>query len=453
MSKDISIKRGLDIPLVGEAEKVTGTAERSDIFLIRPEDFKNLIPKMLVKQGDEVKAGSPLFFSKDHPDLKVGSPVSGEVVEVVRGDKRKILGVKILADKETRYAEFPSADPSNMSREEVLQRMLDQCLLAFVKRRPYGTAARPTEQPKAIFISGFDSAPLAADVDYLLHGKDKEFQAGLNALSKLTSGKVHLTLHRTHTTSEVLKNAKKVQINWISGPHPSGNVGVQIHHISPINKGEVMWTVAAQDVAVIGKAFMTGQYDASRIVALVGSEVNAPKYYKITQGASIASLIKGHVKDGKLRVVSGNLLTGTNVGKDGHLGFFDSTVSVIPEGDHPKFFITEGWAGAGLNKHSANRSYFSWLMPGKKYRLDTNTNGERRAYVTTGEYENVFPMDIYPQHLVKAVMIGDIELMENLGIYEVDDEDFALCEYVCTSKTPVQQVIREGLALIEKECG
>ncbi|MCF8258327.1 MAG: Na(+)-translocating NADH-quinone reductase subunit A [Flavobacteriales bacterium] len=453
MSKDISIKRGLDIPLLGEAERVTATAEHSETILINPADFKNLTPKMLVKQGEQVLAGTPLFFSKDHPELKVGSPVSGEVAEVVRGDKRKILGVKILADKETRYAEFPVADPTTMASEQVLQRMLDQCLLAFVKRRPYGTAARPNDRPKAIFISGFDSAPLSADVDYVLHGKEKEFQAGLNVLGKLTAGKVHLTLHRSHTTSEVLKNAKGVQIHWISGPHPSGNVGVQIHHISPINKGEVVWTVAAQDVAVIGKAFLTGHYDASRIVALVGSEVSSPKYYKVAQGASIASISKGQMKEGKLRYISGNVLTGSNVGAAGNLGFFDSTVSVIPEGDHPKFFITEGWAGAGLNKHSASRSYFSWLMPGRKYRLDTNTNGEHRAYVATGEYENVFPMDIYPQHLVKAVMIGDIELMENLGIYEVDDEDFALCEYVCTSKTPVQEVIRGGLALIEKECG
>ncbi len=453
MSKDISIKRGLDIPLLGEAEKVTGSAERSDLFFIKPSDFKNLTPKMLVKQGDEVKAGAPLFFSKDFPDVKIASPVSGEVVEVVRGDKRLILGVKILADKETRYAEFPAADPSIMSNDDVLKRIIDQCLLAFIKRRPYGTPARPEDKPKAIFISGFDSAPLAADLDYVLHGKDKEFQTGLNALSKLTSGKVHLTLHRKHTTSEVLKGAKGVQINRITGPHPSGNVGVQIHHISPINKGEVVWTVAAQDVALIGKAFLSGHYDASRTVALVGSEVVAPKYYKVLQGAPIASLTKGHVKDGNLRYISGNVLTGTSVGAEGHLGFFDCTITVIPEGNHPKFFITDGWAGAGLNKHSVSRTYFSWLLPSKKYRLDTNTNGEHRAYVTTGEYESVFPMDIYPQHLVKAVMIGDFESMENLGIYEVDDEDFALCEYVCTSKTPVQAVIRGGLTLVEKECG
>lgn len=453
MSNDISIKRGLDIPLLGEAEKVTATAPRSETFQIAPSDFKNLIPKMIVKQGDEVLAGSPLFFSKEYPDLKVASPVSGEVVEVIRGDKRKIMGVRILADKETRHADFAPADPSSMSSEDVLKRMLDQCLLAFITRRPYGTPARPEDKPKAIFISGFNSAPLSADLDYVLHGREKEFQAGLSVLSKLTSGKVHLSIHSDNTTSDVLKNAKGVQLHRFKGPHPSGNVGVQIHHISPMNKGEVVWTVSADDVAIIGRSFTTGKYDASRIVALAGSEVTAPKYYKTLQGASIASFAKGNVKGGNLRFVSGDVLTGTSSGEHGHLGFYNTTITVIPEGDRPKFFVTEGWAGAGLSKHSANRSYFSWLMPSKKYALDTNTNGERRAYVTTGEYETVMPMDILPQHLIKAILIGDIDLIENLGIYEVIEEDFALCEYVCTSKSPVQQIVRDGLTLIEKECG
>lgn len=453
MSNDISIKRGLDIPLVGEAEKVTATAPRAETFQVSPADFKNLIPKMLVKQGEEVHAGSPLFFSKEYPELKVASPVSGEVVEVIRGEKRKILGVRILADKETRFAEFAPADPSSMSSEEVLKRMLDQCLLAFVTRRPYGTPARPTDRPKAIFISGFNSAPLASDLDYVLHGREKEFQAGLAVLGKLTTGKVHLSIHSDNTTSEVFKNAKGVQIHRFKGPHPAGNVGVQIHHISPISKGDVIWTVNADDVALIGRSFTSGKYDASRTVALAGSEVNAPKYYKTVQGAAIASIVKGNVKDGKNRYISGNVLTGTDAGMDGYLGFYHTTVSVIPEGDRPKFFVTEGWASPGLHKHSANRSYFSWLMPGKKYALDTNTNGERRAYVTTGEYENVLPMDILPQHLVKAILIGDVELIENLGIYEVIEEDLALCEYVCTSKSPVQQIVRDGLTLIEKECG
>ncbi|MFM1874668.1 MAG: hypothetical protein RL266_405 [Bacteroidota bacterium] len=452
MSKDIRIKKGLNIPLKGEADKVFGTAERSDTFLVKPTDFKNFIPKLLVKEGAEVLAGSPLFYNKEYEDLKVGSPVSGEVVEVIRGAKRKILGIKILADKETRYAEFAAADPKGMSREQVKQRLLDQCLWAFIKRRPYGTVARPADKPLAIYVSGFDSAPLAADIDFVLHGKEKEFQAGLDVLKQLTDGKVHLNLHRNLNTSDVLKGAKGVEVNWFSGPHPSGNVGVQIHHIQPLNKGEVVFTVAAQDVALIGSAFLTGKYDASRVVAVAGPAVGQPKYFRTIQGAVLKSFV-GDVKSTNPRYVSGNVLTGKNVGLDGNLGFFDKEVTVLEEGNHAKFFITDGWAGAGLNKHSASRSYFSWLMPGKKYALDTNTNGEKRALVVTGEYESVFPMDIYPQHLVKAIMIGDIELMENLGIYEVDDEDFALCEYVCTSKTPVQQVVRGGLELIEKECG
>lgn len=453
MSKDIRIKKGLNIPLKGEADKVIGNAERSDTFVIKPTDFKNLNPKLVVKAGDEVLAGSPLFYNKDYPDVKIGAPVSGEVIEVTRGAKRKILGVKILADKETRYAEFPASNATSMSKEDVKQRLLDQCLWPYIKRRPYGTVARTSDTPLAIYVSGFDSAPLAADNDYVLHGLEKEFQAGLDVLKQLTDGPVHLNLHKSLNTSEVLKGAKGVEITWFDGPHPSGNVGVQIHHIKPLNKGEVVFTVNAQDVAVIGKAFITGKYDASRVVALAGSSATNRKYYRTVQGADIKSILKGNTEGDNNRVISGNVLTGRNVGPEGHIGFFDKEVTVIPEGDRAKFFVTEGWAGPGFGKHSVSRTYFSWLMPSKKFDLDTNTNGEPRALVVTGEYENVFPMDIYPQHLLKAIMIGDIELMENLGIYEVDDEDFALCEYVCTSKTAVQQIVREGLELIEKECG
>lgn len=452
MSRDIKIKRGLNIPIKGEADKVIANAEWSSTFMVKPADFKNFIPKLLVKEGDEVLAGSALFYNKEYQDVKVGSPVSGEVVEVVRGAKRKILGIKILADKETRCAAFPAADPNTMSREDVKQRLLDQCLWAFIRRRPYGTVARTNDEPLSIHVVGFDSAPLAADVDFVLNGKEKEFQTGLDALKQLTDGTVHLNLHRNLSTSETLKSAKGVQINWFSGPHPSGNVGVQIHHIQPINKGDVVFTVNAQDVALIGRAFLTGKYDASRIVALVGPKVDHPKYYRTTQGAGISNLV-ADVSGDNNRYVSGNALTGKSVGKGGYLGFYDKEVTVLEEGDEAKFFITEGWAGPGLKKFSASRTYFSWLMPSKKYELDTNTNGESRALVVTGEYESVFPMDIYPQHLLKAIMVGDIELMENLGIYEVDDEDFALCEYVCTSKTAAQLIVREGLELIEKECG
>jgi len=453
MSKDIKIKKGLNIPLKGEADKVLGTAQRSETFVVKPTDFKNFTPKLLVKEGDEVLAGSPLFFNKEYPDVKIGSPVSGEVVEITRGAKRKILGIKILGDKDTRYTEFAAANAASMSGEEVKQRLLDQCLWAYIKRRPYGTVARPEDKPLAIYVSGFDSAPLAGDNDYILHGKEKEFQVGLDVLKQLTDGKVHVNLHRELNTDAVFKDAKGVQINWVSGPHPSGNVGVQIHHIQPLNKGEVVFTVAAQDVALIGSAFLTGKYDASRLVAVGGSSLKSPKYFKTIQGASLSTLLDGNVEGDNNRIISGNVLTGTKVSADGYFGFFSKEVNVIPEGNEAKFFLTEGWAGLGLSKYSASRSYFSWLMLGKKYGLDTNTNGEPRALVVTGEYESVFPMDIYPQHLLKAIMIGDIELMENLGIYEVDEEDFALCEYVCTSKTAVQQIVREGLELIEQECG
>jgi Na+-transporting NADH:ubiquinone oxidoreductase subunit A len=453
MASTINIRKGLNIPLHGEAERVIAETYRPDTFMVRPSDFKGLTPKALVKAGSEVKAGTPLFFSKDQPDLTVASPVSGEVVEVVRGEKRVVLGFKILADKETRFEELAPANITAMSREDVLARMKAQSLLAFVSRRPYGTVARPSDMPKAVFISAFDSAPITADNDFILQGMQKEFQAGVDVLNKLAP-RVYLGIHADDTSSEVFKQAKGLHTHSFEGPHPAGNVGVQIHHISPINKGEVVWTVAPQDVVVIGRAFLSGKYDVSRVMALCGSEVKAPKYYRVIQGASLEGLLKGKLNDGKVRTISGNCLTGKAYdAADLYLGFYDKEVTVLPEGDRMRFFATEGWASPGLDKFSMSRSYFSWMMPGRKYRLDTNCNGEERAYVMTGQYEDVFPMDIYPQHLVKAMLVGDIELMENLGVYEVVEEDFALCEYVCTSKQPVQEIVRDALALIEKECG
>lgn len=453
MAGTIKIRKGLNIPMLGEAERVIAETYRPDTFMVRPVDFKGLTPKALVKAGSEVKAGTPLFFSKDHPELTVASPVSGEVVEVVRGEKRVILGFKILADKETRYEEHAPANITAMSRDEVMDRMKAQSLLAFIKRRPYGTVARPTDQPKAIFVSAFDTNPISADNDFITAGFQKEFQAGIDALNKLAP-RVYLGIHTDDTSGEVFKQAKGVHTHSFEGPHPSGNVGVQIHHISPVNKGEVVWTVAPQDVIVIGRALLTGHYDVTRVIALAGSEVKNPKYYRVVQGSHLGGLLQGKLKEGKVRTISGNCLTGKAYTQDDlYLGFFDKEVTALPEGDQMKFFATEGWASPGFDKFSMSRSYFSWLIPGKKYRLDTNCNGEERALVMTGQYEDVFPMDIYPQHLVKAMLVGDIELMENLGVYEVVEEDFSLCEYVCTSKQPVQDIVRDALAMMEKECG
>ena len=330
--------------------------------------------------------------------------------------------------------------------------MLKNGLWPFIKMRPIDVIANPEDKPKAIFISGFDSSPLAPDYDFILHGEKELFQRGLYALSKLTDGKVHLTLNGKTTPDDTFTSAQGVQINKISGKHPAGNVGTQIHHIDPINKGEIVWTVNAQDVLLIGRIMSSGQWDGSKVIAITGSEVKNPKYIKTAIGSKIDKIIEDNVKEGNVRIISGNVLTGDKIAADGYLGFYHSQITIIPEGDEPKFMITKGWMSPGFGKFSTNRSYFSWLMPNKKYALDTNLNGELRAFVVTGEMEKVFPFNIYPMQLVKSVMYNDIDLMENLGIYEVAPEDFALCEFVCTSKINIQSVVRDGLDVIQTEC-
>lgn len=448
MSSDIRISKGLNINLVGEAEKITATVEAPETIAIKPDDFIGLIPKLTVKQGEEVKAGSPLFFDKQRPEIIFTSTVSGEVVEIVRGDKRKILEVKILADKETKHLDFGKTNPASMSREQVTEKLLASGAWTLLRQRPYGIIPSPFSKPKAIFISAFDTNPLAPDYDYIVHGQGEDFQAGLDAVAKLTEGKVHLNVNGKNNPSEVFTKAKNVQINKFTGPHPAGNVGIQIHHISPINKGEAVWYLSPQDVIIIGKLFTKGVFDATRLVALTGSEVKKPKYYKLPIGGSLKNVLKDNVNEGKNRFISGNVLTGTKISADGYLGYYDAQVTVIPEGDEPEFM---GWLAPGFDKLSVSRTFFSWLNPNKKYALNTNLHGEHRAYVVTGQYETVLPMNIYPVQLIKAIMAEDLEMMEGLGIYEVSEEDFALCEFVCTSKTEVQKIIRKGLNLMLKE--
>lgn len=449
MSLDIKIKRGLDIRLVGEAEKVTENLAASETYAIKPTDFTGLTPKLMAREGDEVKAGSPLFYSKDDNRVVITSPVSGEVVEVIRGAKRKIMGVKVLADKQTNYLDFGKADPSSLSGEEVKEKLLKSGVWSYIRQRPYNVIANPDDQPKAVVVSAFDSSPLAPDYDYVIEGQGDAFQAGLNALAKLTTGKVHLNVRQS--ASSVFTGAKGVQVNKVSGPHPAGNVGVQIHHIDPIGKGEKVWVVSVQDVVIIGKLFLEGKYDATKVLALTGSQVKSPKYYRLVQGATVKSLVADKTEGDHNRIISGNVLTGDKVSLDDYLGFYHSQVTVIPEGDEPEFM---GWLAPGFDKFSASRTFFTWLTPSsKKFKLDTGLHGEERAFVMSGEYERVLPMDIYPVQLLKASLANDIELMEGLGIYEVDEEDFALCEYVCTSKIEVQSILREGLDLVRSECG
>jgi Na+-transporting NADH:ubiquinone oxidoreductase subunit A len=448
MSKHVKITRGLNLKLKGAAERVFGNAPVSETFAIKPTDFHGVTPKLLVKQGEEVLAGSPLFYDKYNDKIKFTSPVSGEVVEIVRGEKRKILEVKILADKEIRYKNFEKVDPNALSREQIISSLLEAGIWPMIRQRPYHTIANPEQKPKSIFISAFDTNPLAPDNDFILHSNGEDFQAGLDAITKLTDGKVHLNVSADLTPSKVFTNSKNVQINKISGPHPAGNIGVQIHHIDPINKGEVVWFLYPQDVLLIGKFFKEGKFDATRIIALTGSQVKSPKYFRTFIGGSVKNILSGNIIEDKNRVISGNVLTGNQIMPDGYLGFYDSQITVIPEGDEPEFF---GWLVPNSKKFSMSRTFFSWLTPGKEYVLNTNMNGEERPFVMTGEYDKVFPFNIYPQQLLKAILVDDIDLMEKLGIYEVAEEDFALCEFVCTSKIDSQKIVRKGIDVIKKE--
>ena len=448
MSKVIKIKKGLNISLLGTAEKIMKKADQADFYAIKPTDFVGIRPKLVVKVGDKVKAGTPLFFDKFQPEVQFTSPVSGEIVEINRGERRAILEVVVKADKTIEYEEFKVGDPKNLSKEEIVEALQKSGLWPSLRQRPYSTIANPNDTPKAIFISAFDSAPLAPDMDYIVKDCVECFQKGIDVLSKLTNGKIHLNLNADYPPADTFTKAKGVELNYFTGPHPSGNVGIQINKIDPINKGDIIWYTYPQEVAAIGRFFEKGIYDATKIVALTGSEVKNPKYFKVLNGASVKNLVKNNVNDGELRYISGNVLTGSKIEDDGYIGFYDNQITVIPEGKYHDFF---GWATPGFKKYTASRTLLSWLIPGKKYRLDTNFHGGHRAYVMTGEYEKVFPMDIYPVQLIKAIMIEDIDKMEQLGIYEVDEEDFALCEYVCTSKTEVQSIIRNGLDLMRKE--
>jgi len=448
MSTTIRIRKGLDIRLKGDAEQVLVQADPAKVVALRPTDFHGLVPKVLVKPGDRVKAGTPLFSDKYNERVLYTSPVSGEVAEVVRGEKRRVLEVRVLADAQCTYDDFGRGDASTMNRETVMQKLLKSGVFAYIRQRPFDVVADPSQEPKSIFVSCFDSAPLAPDMDLIVRNHGEEFQAGLDALGKLTKGKVHLAVSPRTTAREFL-DAKGVVRHMFEGPHPAGNVGVQIHHVSPINKGDVVWVCGVQDVLMIGRLFRTGHFDASRVVALTGSEVRTPKYIRTVIGAPIKD-IAGPV-EGKVRYISGNVLTGDRVPADGFLGAYHTQVTVLPEGDEPKFFITDGWAGPGFDKFSANRSFPAWLMPGKKFRMDTNQNGEERAFVMSGQYEAVFPFDIYPVHLLKAILVNDIDQMEKLGLYEVAPEDFALCEFVCTSKINSQDIVRQGLDALKKE--
>ena len=449
MYQEIRLKKGLDINLLGEADKVYASTRPAKYYALKPTDFHSLTPKIILKIGDKVNAGTPIFVDKYNDKINFCSPVSGKIIDIFRGEKRKVLEIIIEADEKIIYDKYTfKKNNQDLNREDIIQTMLESGLWPFIRQKPYDIIANPLDNPKSIFISTFKSSPLSIDNDFALYGMEDLFQKGLNYITALTDGKTYLSIDGNTNSSKVFTESKGVEIVKFNGPHPAGNVGVQIHHIDPINKGDVVWYVEPQDVIAIARFFQEGKYDISRIISISGSSVNKPRYYRVISGASVVNLLEENIKSGENRIISGDIFSGKKINQNGYIGFYDTQITVIPEGNYSEFM---GWLSPGTNKFSMSRTFLSWIMPNKSYKLDTNMHGEERAYVMTGEYEKVLPMDIYPVHLIKAIMTEDIELMENLGIYEVSPEDFALCEFVCTSKMNVQDIIRQGLDLIRKE--
>ena len=449
MSNNIYLKKGLNIPINGVAAQTTKKVIVPDVVTIKPTDFRGLVPKLLVREGDKVLAGTPVLADKMSQNILFSSPVSGVVAEVVRGEKRKLLEVRIKADAEQEYVDFGVKRVADMSAEQIKEALLAAGLWPALVQRPYGIVANPEATPKAIFVSAFSTAPLAADLDFTLRDDLTNIQTAINALNKLTKGGVHVSLNAQTYSGTPFHKLENVIMHTFSGPHPAGNVGVQIHHISPICKGETVWTVSLMMLAAIGKLFNTGKYDVRRKIAVTGPKVKNPAYVDGYPGISMKDVKEFYGDASELRFISGDVLTGTNVGAEGYLGFHDNQITILEEGDKYELL---GWAKPFRPKlFSASRTYFSWLTPNKKYDMDTNLHGGPRAFVVNDTYSKVLPMELYPVHLLKACLANDIDNMEKFGIYEVLEEDFALCEYVCPSKIDIQQIITDGIALMLKE--
>lgn len=447
MSKDIKIKKGLDIKLQGEPTKEVKQVALSNTFIVYPEDFHNITPKLVVKAGVKVKRGDILFFNKNMEQMKFVSPTSGEIKEIVRGAKRKVLQVVIAADGNDDAKDFGKKSPAELSQDQIKTYLLESGCWSFIKQRPYDIIANPEKEIRDIFISGFSTAPLAIDMAFALQGKEIDFQTGIDAIAKLTNGKVHLSVQG----NSFLNQVKGVEIHQVTGVHPAGNVGTQINKINPVNKGETVLTINAQDIALIGQLFNTGNYSSDRVISVAGTGIKNPSYYQTKIGTVINNLVQDAGLNDNVRVISGNVLSGTQSTAQDAIRHYDQQITVIPEGNNYELF---GWNKPVFNKVSITRALtFSWLFPNKKYNLNTNMNGEQRAFVLTGEYEEVFPLDIFPTQILKSCMYKDLDEMEALGMYEVAPEDFALTEFVCVSKQPHQAIIRNGLDLMLKEIG
>ena len=445
MANVIKLSKGLDIHLQGKAEEKLVQLKSNGQYALVPDDFEGVTPKVVVKEGDTVKAGDALFVNKQYPEVKFASPVSGTVREVVRGERRKVLCVKVEADKEQQYTDFGKKDVSKMNGQQVIDALLEAGIFGYINQLPYAVSTNPTVQPKAIFVSALRDKPLAADFEYEVQGQELEFQTGLTALSKIA--KTYLGIG----VDSRLEEMKDVEVTVFAGKCPAGNVGVHVNHLNPVNKGEVVWTIGDPTVVLfIGRLFSTGKVDLRRLVALCGSEVKVPAYVDMLVGEELSTLLSNsYDADHHVRIINGNVLTGRPTTKEGFLGAHTSEITVIPEGDNADEML--GWILPRFKQFSVNRSYFSWLCGKKNYALDARVKGGERHMIMSGEYDKVLPMDIYGEYLIKAIISGDIDRQEALGIYEVAPEDFALAEFVDSSKLELQRIVREGLNILRKE--
>lgn len=448
-----ALKKGYNIQLEGEASPDKVEEVQVTTYAVQPPNFVGLmpIPKLLVEVGDDVKAGDPLFFDKKLPDVKFCAPVSGEVIAINRGDKRAITEVVILADREQKFREYKSFDLENGSREELVSYLIESGAWPMIRQRPFNVIPDPEETPRDIFITTFDTGPLAPDLNMVVEGRGEDFQKGIDVLNKLTDGAVHLSLdaRRDDPPSQVFTEAENVNKYWFKGKHPVGNVGVQIHHIKPIAPRDKVWTLGVQEVITLGALFNRKKFLAERVVALTGPELKEPKYVRTQIGAKLDDLLQDNLANDHVRIISGDVLSGQAKSKESFLNFFDDQVTVIEEGDDFEMF---GWLIPSSLRPTVSRTFPNFLLPGDiKFRPDTNTHGEKRAFVVTHDYDKVLPMDIYAQQLMKAILVDDFEQMEGLGIYELSEEDIALCEFACTSKQPLQQILRQGLDTMREQ--
>lgn len=452
------IKKGRDIFIPGVAQHtVCDLTDEAADFAVTPTEYVGVVPRLLVYEGDVVEAGAPLFEDKNNPDARFVSPVSGTVKTILRGEKRALKAVVISSDKAQRCIEFPIIDPKESNADNLREMLIQSGLWTLIKQRPFGVVPTKNSKPKALFISAFDSSPLPVDMDLILKDRFDDFQYGVDVLYQIV-GNIHISLNSKRQQDSMLAKTTNAKIHFFDGPHPAGLVGTHIAAIDPINKGETVWTINPQDVATIGHLFRTGHYRPERTIAMCGPSVENPQYFKTLAGIAVQSLVNKiqlNTEQEKQRLICGDVLSGYSIASDGFVGISCDKISVLPEGDYYDFM---GWLRPNFSKFSFSRTFLSGLLKKSQlsilnYQLkfDTNRHGSLRPLFVTGEFEKLTPLDIYPMQLIKACIIGDIELMENLGIYEVEPEDLALCEFADTSKTEIQAIIRAGLEKIRRE--